>query len=724
MLVNPLYKYVIVIVMENAFKTFLRTLGVGLAGLMSILPLPGASSPHSNSLYKADPAFSRPLGLPGEPVQYLFRSGEGSWHIASVGPSGVPETALLRLDASYEDLQLRRDAAGRLWLAGEEMTADGSITRAGVLENETFGGSRTFGAPEGWNDGADLFFPAEGGLWAVWHHLSGKTEEILAEEAASGRRWRITPEGAAALSPPRIAPDGLGGFWILWTGRIEGTYVVAARRWSGNSWSGEKRLFVNGEKPCLQLDAALGRDGVLRAAWSAYDGSRYRVHAAGLADGGWTNIPLPVKKTGTGQSPRLVALDDGRPAVLWADTGMTGTRLLGAVYDGSGIPAGPFVVSGKIPGPRFEAAGTDNGLFVILPGPEGIRTECHRTAALLARPFSSVGEARVLEEPSGVAGPEVSESKYIGFGDSITYGYINSTEAPELGYIPRLDDKLDEVFGSTDVINEGYPGELTAHGLGRIEAVLAARQARYILVMEGTNDVKLFNNAGPVEVILYNLKEICLRSRAFGTMPILSTVCPRNDWIWNFPKYRNRHIALEAGIRALAPQIVVPFVDMEAVFNANGGAEALISDGVHPNIEGYKLMTETWYAAIRALPFPPLHPRLLSKEGMIFQELPAPENRLQKGLEHARVTVVRQIGYLLFWQANPKTADASSLQGYRVYRKKHGESADGYVRIGEVSGVCAFLDRDITAVETYDYVITAVAFNGVEGAPSETVSND
>jgi len=135
-------------------------------------------------------------------------------------------------------------------------------------------------------------------------------------------------------------------------------------------------------------------------------------------------------------------------------------------------------------------------------------------------------------------------------------------------------------------------------------------------------------------------------------------------------------------------------------------------------------MTETWYAAIRALPFPPLHPRLLSKEGMIFQELPAPENRLQKGLEHARVTVVRQIGYLLFWQANPKTADASSLQGYRVYRKKHGESADGYVRIGEVSGVCAFLDRDITAVETYDYVITAVAFNGVEGAPSETVSND
>lgn len=710
--------------MENAPKTFLRALGVGLAGLAAILPLPGASFPQIHSLYKAVPAFSRPLGRSGGPVQYLFRSGEGSWHIASIGPSGVPETALLRLDAPYEDLQLRLDASGRLWLAGEEMTAAGSIIKAGMLEKEAFGDSRTFGSPGSWNDGADLYFPAEGGLWVAWHRVSGSAEAILAEEPASGRRWRITPEGASALSPPRIAPDGFGGFWILWTGRIEGTYVVAARRWEGNSWSGERRLFENGEKPCLQPDAALGRDGVLRAAWSSFDGSRYRIQAAELSDGGWTDIPLQVKKTGTGQNPRLVTLDDGRPAVLWADTGMTGTRLLGAVCDGSGIPAEPFVVSGKIPGPQFEAAGTDDGLFVIHPGPEGARTECHRTAALLARPFRGAEEARVLEEPPGGAGAAVSESRYIGFGDSITYGYIDSTEAPELGYIPRLDAKLDEVFGPTDVINEGYPGELTAHGLGRIEAVLAARQARYILVMEGTNDVKLFNNAGPVEVVLYNLKEICLRSRAFGTMPILSTVCPRNDWIWNYPKYRNRHIALEAGIRALAPQIVVPFVDMEAVFNANGGADALISDGVHPNIEGYKLMTETWYAAIRALPFPPLHPRLWSKEGMIFQALPAPENRLQNGVEHARVTLVRQIGYLLFWQANPKTADASSLLGYRVYRKKRGENAYGYVRIGEASGVCAFLDRGITAAETYDYVITAVAINGVEGAPSETVSND
>ena len=109
---------------------------------------------------------------------------------------------------------------------------------------------------------------------------------------------------------------------------------------------------------------------------------------------------------------------------------------------------------------------------------------------------------------------------------------------------------------------------------------------------------------------------------------------------------------------------------------------------------------------------------------MILQALPAPKNRWHNGVEHARVTRVRQIGYLRFWQANPKTADASSLLGYRVYRKKRGENAYGYVRIGEASGVCAFLDRGITAAETYDYVITAVAINGVEGAPSETVSND
>ncbi len=675
---------------------------------------------------RGETLYSRPAVQADGSARAIIRSEEGTWGVLSSGPlSARSEFAPLRLDGDFEELGLFGDNRGRLWLAGTEMKGEAELIRLGRLENGAFIEPRSVGIPDGWNGQADLYFPGTDTPWIAWHHQTAAVDEILVEDSGSGLRWRITPYGTSALSPPRISPDGRGGLWVLWTGRIGGNYVVAGRRFDGRAWSEEVRLADNGERPSLQLDAALGGDGTLHAVWSAYDGNSYRIRAAEYREGRWSEARTLTENAGMEQNPRIVRLGKGT-AVVWACTDLAGTRLLTLFWDGLRTD-GPFVLSERAESPLFEAAGTDKGLFLLLENQANSGFDFMKRDVLRDHrydgEFKKKAPEAALARPAGL-NPNISrnENEYIGYGDSITYGYINRQPAPDKGYIPRLDAKLDTVFGPTDIVNAGVPGQLTTGGLLRIDAVLAAHEARYILVMEGTNNVEILKD--PIEVAIYDLGEICKHCLSAGVLPILSTVIPRRDWIWGIPKYRTRHNTLNAGIRALAPALVVPFVDMEKAFEAySGDAGDLISDGVHPNETGYIVMTDVWYAGVRTLPFPPLDLQIRTKARDSGPTAPRFPDRLQKEYNYGSVSTVYLAGILLSWESNPKTADFSLIKGYRVYRKKQGESSEQFALVGSIPAFFAFLDRRVKTTDLFDYVVTAVGTDGVEGSRSEIVSN-
>jgi len=95
---------------------------------------------------------------------------------------------------------------------------------------------------------------------------------------------------------------------------------------------------------------------------------------------------------------------------------------------------------------------------------------------------------------------------FLGFGDSITFGYINREEALDKGYIPRLQIMVDNWYGG-EVYNEGVPGEVTEDGLIRFESVILKNKAKYLLFHEGTNDA-LFVRRFPVSYILFNIESM------------------------------------------------------------------------------------------------------------------------------------------------------------------------------------------------------------------------
>ncbi|MCX6561130.1 MAG: SGNH/GDSL hydrolase family protein [Candidatus Aminicenantes bacterium] len=291
--------------------------------------------------------------------------------------------------------------------------------------------------------------------------------------------------------------------------------------------------------------------------------------------------------------------------------------------------------------------------------------------------------------------PALNESRYIGFGDSITYGTINHDYHPELGYIPRLEALLDTAYGPSEVVNEGVGGEETSQGNLRIDTVIAIRQARYILIMEGTNDVTFLR---PVSTIIGNLRTMIGKCLSYGLLPVLATIIPRRDDKWYIASHREIHLALNPAIRLLAVEMKVPLADMDQIFNnyLPGGPEALLSEDLkHPSEKGYQVMAEAWAAAIKALPFPP--------------EL------VRARADSDKILFYRKPGNMITWRPNAKSEAAGTEGSYRVYRRKSGEGAGAFRLLAEIEAAESYFDVSATAGTIYEYVVSAVRMDGVEG---------
>ncbi len=208
-------------------------------------------------------------------------------------------------------------------------------------------------------------------------------------------------------------------------------------------------------------------------------------------------------------------------------------------------------------------------------------------------------------------------NKYLGFGDSITYGYINRHEAPDKGYIPRLQEIIDSQWYGGEVINEGVPGEVTADAVNRFEDVILKHRAKYLLFHEGTNDA-LFPNRFSVSMILYNIEYMMKTALKYNIIPILTTIIPRNGK-WGIGIYRERSIEISNGIKKICSDYDISLIDFFEIFSnypeSEGGYDSLMSDTVHPSEKGYQLMAEEWFASLKNLP--PDIPEIISYKNYV-----------------------------------------------------------------------------------------------------------
>ena len=157
----------------------------------------------------------------------------------------------------------------------------------------------------------------------------------------------------------------------------------------------------------------------------------------------------------------------------------------------------------------------------------------------------------------------------LAFGDSLTFG---TGAAPAESY-PAV---LERLIGKR-VVNEGVPGEMTGEGLARLPEVLKREKPALLILCHGAND--LLRGLSKQQAAA-NLRAMIRLTREKGAAVVLIAVPSPGLALSTAPLYRDiaREMRLPLEEKAL----------ITVLSNRN-----LLSDPIHPNAAGYRLLAES-----------------------------------------------------------------------------------------------------------------------------------
>jgi lysophospholipase L1-like esterase len=248
---------------------------------------------------------------------------------------------------------------------------------------------------------------------------------------------------------------------------------------------------------------------------------------------------------------------------------MTGLATLEHVRAGTWVAS---VRAGSLP--RFYLPGPPQE--VVVPLPEGEQLELSVTL------------------PIGANRP----GTYMAFGDSITEGEGSSDW---MGYRSLLQPRLVEHFGQAVLVDASISGTRSNAGAARVGASLRGATPAYTLIHYGTNDWNDPRCRTQFPCFTIESLRIILRAaRAAQSLPVLATIIPVNTgYDARAPESRNQWVAaMNDLVRPLAEEEGALLVDSFAAFMATEDFHRLFVDHVHPNDQGYQIMTEQFFQAL------------------------------------------------------------------------------------------------------------------------------
>lgn len=168
-----------------------------------------------------------------------------------------------------------------------------------------------------------------------------------------------------------------------------------------------------------------------------------------------------------------------------------------------------------------------------------------------------------------------NDAVILAFGDSLT----NGNGAERNNSYPAV---LAALSGRT-VINDGISGEESGPGLKRLPAALEQYEPELLILCHGGNDMLRKKNLATMES---NIRQM-IKLAQDKNIPVVLLGVPKPGL---FP-------STYEGYKTIAESNDVIFID-DLVINILKD-DALKSDSVHPNKDGYRVMAETIYTALK-----------------------------------------------------------------------------------------------------------------------------
>ena len=196
--------------------------------------------------------------------------------------------------------------------------------------------------------------------------------------------------------------------------------------------------------------------------------------------------------------------------------------------------------------------------------------------------------------------------KIVAFGDSITEGTYSGADVSQT-YPSLLQNLLSKKGINTEIINTGVPGETAVEGLKRFKWHVLPQNPNYVLIMYGANDSYIppgyRHPVISIEDFTSSIGMLIKMAKENHICPILMTTTPLaiqdffDDDISNSEFHTNYLEKFMVIIREIAANEGVALIDHYQIWKLKDAESGILAkylpDGVHPNVAGNLLRTET-----------------------------------------------------------------------------------------------------------------------------------
>jgi acyl-CoA thioesterase-1 len=177
-------------------------------------------------------------------------------------------------------------------------------------------------------------------------------------------------------------------------------------------------------------------------------------------------------------------------------------------------------------------------------------------------------------------------------GDSLTAGYgaVEPKKEDRLKSYPAyLEDKV-----NMPVINKGFSGVPSAYGLSQIDSILETENPRILIIELGANDYLLWNV--PVDKTHENLQAIIDRAND-GQRKIYLVKFYTEQMTKDLEADSETIKQYDAMFNTLASKNDVELIN--DIWTGVWGKPEYMSDEHHPNAEGYEIMADNYFNAMK-----------------------------------------------------------------------------------------------------------------------------
>ena len=181
------------------------------------------------------------------------------------------------------------------------------------------------------------------------------------------------------------------------------------------------------------------------------------------------------------------------------------------------------------------------------------------------------------------------QKNIIFFGNSLTAGF--GLEDINTGFVALAQRRLDSIKNNYHCINAGLSGETTSGGVARVDWVIAQQPFDIFILELGGNDALRGINPVSSEKNLQTIIDRVRAKNASAKIILAGMEAPRNMG----KDYDNSFHTIYPTLAKKNNIAFIPFI-----LDNVGGVETLNqSDGIHPNVEGNKIVVENIWRVLK-----------------------------------------------------------------------------------------------------------------------------